>query len=105
MIKAKAFRTFITMYYIFKTERLSASFELTLHKQLIKLVMTYACPAWELVADTYLLKLQRPQNKVLRTTGNFPRCTLVSDFFFVTVFFFIYCKFTIYSIVYNKSNK
>jgi hypothetical protein len=29
--------------------------------------MTYACPAWEFAADTYLLKLQRLQNKVLRT--------------------------------------
>jgi hypothetical protein len=37
--------------------------------------MAYACPAWELAADTYLLILQRLQNKVLRTTGNFPWCT------------------------------
>jgi hypothetical protein len=35
--------------------------------------MTYACPAWELVADTYFLKLQRMQNKVLRAIGRFPR--------------------------------
>jgi hypothetical protein len=41
--------------------------------------MTYACPAWELAADTYLLKLQRLQNKVLRTIGDFPRCTPVRD--------------------------
>jgi hypothetical protein len=41
--------------------------------------MTYACPAWELAADTYPLKLQRLQNKVLRTIGNFPRCTPVRD--------------------------
>jgi hypothetical protein len=41
--------------------------------------MTYACPAWELAADTYILKLLRMQNKVLRTTGNFPRCTPVRD--------------------------
>jgi hypothetical protein len=41
--------------------------------------MTYASPAWELAADTYLLKLQRIQNKVLRTIGNFPRCTPVRD--------------------------
>jgi hypothetical protein len=42
--------------------------------------MTYPCPAWELAAGTYLLKLQCLQNKFLRTTGNFPRCTPVSDF-------------------------
>jgi hypothetical protein len=41
--------------------------------------MTYACPAWKLAADTYLLKLQRLQNKVLRTTGNLPRCTPVRE--------------------------
>jgi hypothetical protein len=41
--------------------------------------MTYACPAWELAADTYFLKLQRLQNKVLRTTGNFPKCRPVRD--------------------------
>jgi hypothetical protein len=31
------------------------------------------------VAGTYLLKFQRQQNKVLRTLGNFPRCTPVRD--------------------------
>jgi hypothetical protein len=41
--------------------------------------MTYAYPAWELAADTYLFKLQRMQNKVLRIIGNFPRCTPVRD--------------------------
>jgi hypothetical protein len=41
--------------------------------------MTYACPAWELATDTHLLKLQRQQNKVVRTIGNFPRCTPVRD--------------------------
>jgi hypothetical protein len=41
--------------------------------------MTYACPAWELAADTYLLKLQRLRNKFFRTIGNFPRYTPVRD--------------------------
>jgi hypothetical protein len=41
--------------------------------------MTYACPVWEFAAETYLLKLQRLQNKVLRTIGYLPRCTLVCD--------------------------
>jgi hypothetical protein len=41
--------------------------------------MTYACLAWEFAAHAYLLKLQRLQNKVLRTIGNFPRCTPVRD--------------------------
>jgi hypothetical protein len=42
-------------------------------------VITYACPAWELAAGICLLKLQRLQNKVLYTIGNFPRCTPVRD--------------------------
>jgi hypothetical protein len=41
--------------------------------------MAYACPAWELAADIYLLKLQRLQNKVLLTTEKFPRCTPIRD--------------------------
>jgi hypothetical protein len=34
---------------------------------------------WELAADTHLIKLHRLQNKVLCTTGKFPRCTTVCD--------------------------
>jgi hypothetical protein len=41
--------------------------------------MTYTCPAWELAAESHLLKLQRLQNKVLRTNGTFPRRTSVHD--------------------------
>jgi hypothetical protein len=41
--------------------------------------MTYACPAWEFVAESHLLKLQRLQNKVLCTIRNFPRRTSVRD--------------------------
>jgi hypothetical protein len=49
--------------------------QVSLHKNnkaYIRSVMTYACPAWEFVADTYLLKLQHVQNKVLCTIDNFP---------------------------------
>jgi hypothetical protein len=42
--------------------------------------MTYACPAWELAADTQILKLHPLQNKIIRTNGNFTRCTKVYDF-------------------------
>jgi hypothetical protein len=41
--------------------------------------MTYACPAWEFAADTHLMKLQRLQNKVLRTTVKFPRSAPICD--------------------------
>jgi hypothetical protein len=79
MIEAKAFRTLIRIYSLFKSERLSANIKLTLHMVLIRSVMTYACPAWQLASDTYLLKLQCLQNNILCTIGNFPRCTPVHD--------------------------
>jgi hypothetical protein len=79
MIEAKAFRTFIRIYSLYKSERLSTNIKLTLHKALIRSVMTYACPVWEFAAESHLLKLQRLQNKVLRTIGNFPRRTSVRD--------------------------
>jgi hypothetical protein len=79
MIEAKAFRTFIRIYSLFKSERLSANIKLTLLKALIRSVMTYACPAWEVAAECHFLKLERLQNKVLRTIGNFPRSTSVRD--------------------------
>jgi hypothetical protein len=79
MIEAKAFRTFICIYSLFKSELLSANIKLTLHEALIRSVITYACPAWEFVAECHLLKLQRLKNKVLCTIGNFPKSTLVRD--------------------------
>jgi hypothetical protein len=56
MIEAKVFRMFIRIFSQLKSERLSDNIKLTLHKALISSVITYACPAWELAADTYLLK-------------------------------------------------
>jgi hypothetical protein len=85
MIEAKAFRTFIRIYSLFKSERLSTNIKLTLHKALIKSIMTYACPAWEFAADKHLLKLQR-----LRNIGNFPRSTSVRDFHLAFKFLYIY---------------
>jgi hypothetical protein len=52
--------------------------------------MTYACPAWEFAAETYLLKLQRLQNKVLCTTGNLLRCTLVRDMHMAFQILYVY---------------
>jgi hypothetical protein len=57
--EAKAFRTFIRIYSLFRSERVSVNSKLTLHKAVISSVIIYACPAWELAADTNLLKLQR----------------------------------------------
>jgi hypothetical protein len=79
MTVAKAFMTFIRIYPLFKSEQLSANIKLALHKVLIRSVMTYACPAWEFVPESRLLKLQCLQNRVLRTIGNFLRSTSVRD--------------------------
>jgi hypothetical protein len=49
MIEAKAFRSFIRIHSLFKSVRLSANIKFTLHKAQISSVMTYACPAWELM--------------------------------------------------------
>jgi hypothetical protein len=73
MIEAKALRKFIRIYYLFRSKRWSANIKLSLHNDLIRSVITYACPPWEFAAECHLLKLQRMQNKVLRTIGNFFR--------------------------------
>jgi hypothetical protein len=52
--------------------------------------MIYAYPFWELAADTYLLKLQLLQNKVLCTIGNFQRCTLIHDLHMYFNFPYVY---------------
>jgi hypothetical protein len=75
MTEAKAIRTFIRITSRFKSERLRANIKPTLHQALMRSVITYACSAWELAADTYVLKLQCLQSKVLRTIGNFPKST------------------------------
>jgi hypothetical protein len=79
VIEAKTFRTFIGIYPLFKNERLSANILLTVHKALIRPVMTYACPAREFAAETHILKLQRYENKILRTIVNFPKSTPLRD--------------------------
>jgi hypothetical protein len=70
----------------FKSERLSASIELTFHKALIRAIMTDASPTWEFAADIHLLKFQRLQNKVPRTIGNFPKHTSVRELLKASIF-------------------
>jgi hypothetical protein len=41
--------------------------------------MTYLCPAWELAADTHLIRLQLLQDRVLHTIGKFARNTSIRD--------------------------
>jgi hypothetical protein len=42
MIEARAFRTFIRIYSLFKSERLNANIKMALHKALFISVKTYA---------------------------------------------------------------
>jgi hypothetical protein len=50
MITTKAFRTFANTYSFSRSEQLSTNIKLTLHKLLIKSILTYACPTWEFAA-------------------------------------------------------
>jgi hypothetical protein len=74
-IATKAFRTFVSIYFLVKSERLSAKTKLNLYKALIRSKIPYACPTWEFAVDSHLLELQRLQNRVLRTIGNLSRRT------------------------------
>jgi hypothetical protein len=63
-----------------KSERLSANMELVLHKVPIISVMTYACPAWNLLQiSIYLNCSALVRDKVLRTIGKFSRCIPVYE--------------------------
>jgi hypothetical protein len=53
--------------------------KLALYKALIRPIMVYDCPTWEYAVDAQLLKLQRLQNRVLCSTGNFDRSTPVLE--------------------------
>jgi hypothetical protein len=52
--------------------------------------MTYASPAWEFEANIHLMKLQRLQNKVLRTIDNYPGSTPVRDLHLAFQITFLY---------------
>jgi hypothetical protein len=51
MIEAKVFRKF-RVYSLSKNGILSANIKLTLHKALIRFILTYACPTWDFAVDT-----------------------------------------------------
>jgi hypothetical protein len=68
----------------FKSKPLNTNIKLTLHKALIRSVMTYACAAREFAADIHLP--QRLQNKVLYTIGKFPRHTPVCELYKASIF-------------------
>jgi hypothetical protein len=79
MIEANAFRIFIRVYPLSKSDELRATFKLIRHKALINSEIIYACPALEFAAITHLLKIHCLQNKVLHTIGAW--CTPVRDLY------------------------
>jgi hypothetical protein len=58
-IEAKAFRVFLTLYSLFKSERVSAHIKLTLHRALIRSVMTYALPLGNL-RPKFIIEIATP---------------------------------------------
>jgi hypothetical protein len=90
MVEAKAFKTFIRLHSLFKSERLSANIKSTLHKAQIRSLISYACLVSEFAADIHLLKMKRLQNKVFRTTGKFPRFTPVRELHMAFLLPYIY---------------
>jgi hypothetical protein len=105
MIETKAFTTFIRVYSLFKSERLSANIKLCLHKALISSAITYARPAWKFAAVSHLVKLQRLQNKILRTIGNLPGRTPVRDLHMAFKIPYVYDYITNYAGNKQKSYK
>jgi hypothetical protein len=75
LIITKELRTFLQMYSLLKSEKLSIRTKMTLYKALIRSKLTYVCPTWETAADKRLMKLQRLQNKLLRVIGGLARRT------------------------------
>jgi hypothetical protein len=76
---AKTLRTYVRTYSPFKSGRLSTNIKLMLYNALIRPVTTHACPTWEYAADGHHLKLQRLENRVIRSAGNLDRCTSVRE--------------------------
>jgi hypothetical protein len=89
-IAAKALSTYIRTYSIFKSKHLNANIKLIVYRSLIRLIITYACPTWDFAADTHLMKLQRLQNRVLRTTGNLDSRTPVRDLHLAFKILYVY---------------
>jgi hypothetical protein len=55
-----------------KKSQLNKHNKLLLYKQVLRPMMTYACPILENIAKTHLTKLQVTQNKILKMALNLP---------------------------------
>jgi hypothetical protein len=76
---AKAIVSYVRIHSIFKSKHLSANIKLVMYRAIIRLIMTSACSSWDVVADTYQMKLQCLQNRVLCAICKLYRFTLVCN--------------------------
>jgi hypothetical protein len=76
---SKALGTYVRTYPIFKSKHLNANIKLIMYRALITSIMTYASPTWVFAVDIHLMKLQRLQNRVLRTIFKLNKRTPVRD--------------------------
>jgi hypothetical protein len=53
-------------------------------------MLTYACPIWEHVADAHLFKLQKLQNRVLRSIGNLDKGTQSKQGMWISKSIYVY---------------
>jgi len=61
----------VTSVNIYQQKRVT--FKLTLHKLLIRPILTYATPVWSNASNTNYRHLQTLQSKCLRVIGNYPK--------------------------------
>jgi hypothetical protein len=72
-IPARAFRTFIRIYHLFKNGQSSTNIKLTHHKALIR----YAMSGLGICSGDPSAEIAVTAKQNLHTTGNFPMCALV----------------------------
>jgi hypothetical protein len=82
MMETKAFRTIIRVYSLLKNELLSVNIKSTLHKALIRTIMT-CLPHLGICGNKDLMKLQRLQNRVLCTLAIFQGSHRLAIFFYL----------------------
>lgn len=72
--RAKSLKCFSAIYPLLHSRsKLSTVNKLTLYKTVIRPKITYAAPAWICTNETNIKKLQRTQNKILKTILGLPR--------------------------------
>jgi hypothetical protein len=83
MIEAKAFRTFIRVYPLFRSESLSANIKLALHKGLLMSIMTYTRP-WLGVCDRCALISRYTSKETFQETRGFSIFHVAFELLYVT---------------------